>query len=652
MNVASVDRVSKSYGERVLFQEIGFTINDDDKIGIIGVNGTGKSTLLKIIAGQETTETGQVTYMKSIRIEYLSQNPDFDFDATILEQVFKGTSEAMQTIQNYEMTVEQVEEDPENVELQEKLMHLTTRMKDLDLWDYESQVKTILTKLGVPHFDKKIGQLSGGQRKRVALAAALIAPCDLLILDEPTNHMDNSTIDWLEKYLKNRSGALLMITHDRYFLDRVVNKTIELDKSKLYTYSGNYTEFIEKKLERQEREVSIERKRMNLYRNELAWIRRGAKARTTKQKARIMRFEEIKDAKVSFDDTKLDISVANTRLGNKTIEIDHISKRFGDLKVLDDFSYIVLRNDRVGIIGDNGRGKSTLLNLIVKRMEPDSGTVDMGTTVKIGYFSQESAEMDEKLRAIDYIKETAEFITRADGSYLSASQLMETFLFTGEMQYTPIGRLSGGERRRLFLLKTLMEEPNILILDEPTNDLDIDTLKVLEDYLDSFGGAVLCVSHDRYFLDRTCQKIIAFSENGQTKIYLGNYSDYLELVEEENDVKVAEEEIIKQSKKNIRQSLDTSKTMSAAFGEGNSEESQAVSKDAQKTKLTYKERLEKESIQSEIDTLEARLNEITRLMHENQSDYTLLNQLTEETELLEMELLEKLERQEYLMQYP
>jgi len=631
MNVASVERVSKSYGEKVLFSEIGFTINDDDKIGIIGINGTGKSTLLKIIAGLETTETGQVTYMKGIRIEYLSQNPDFDFEATILEQVFRGSSESMKTIREYEMTLEHVEENEQDTVLQDKLMHLTTKMKDLDLWDYESQVKTILTKLGIPHFDKKIGQLSGGQRKRVALAAALIAPCDLLILDEPTNHMDNGTIDWLEKYLKNRSGALLMITHDRYFLDRVVNKTIELDKSKLFTYSGNYTEFIEKKIERQEREVSIERKRMNLYRNELAWIRRGAKARTTKQKARIMRFDDIKEAKVNLVEEKMDISVANTRLGNKTIEIDHVSKSFGTLKVVDDFTYIVLRNDRVGIIGDNGRGKSTLLNIMVKKLDPDAGTVDIGTTVKIGYFSQESEAMDEKLRAIDYIKETAEFITRADGSYLSASQLMETFLFSGEMQYTPIGRLSGGERRRLYLLKTLMEEPNILILDEPTNDLDIDTLKVLEDYLDSFGGAVISVSHDRYFLDRTCQKIIAFYENGQTKVYLGNYSDYLELFQEEAELKLAEDNKIK-VQRNAVQKESTS--------DGHP--------DVQKTKLTYKERLELESIQSEIDELEARLNEIDKLMKVHQSDYTLLEKLTEEIESTEMLLLEKLERQEYL----
>jgi ABC transport system ATP-binding/permease protein len=639
MNVASIERVSKSYGEKVLFDEIGFTINDEDKIGVIGVNGTGKSTLLKIISGQETSETGQITYMKGVRIEYLSQNPDFDFDATILEQIFRGTSEAMQTIRGYEMTLELVEEKPDEVSLQEKLIHLTTKMKDLNLWDYESQVKTILTKLGIPHFDKKIGHLSGGQRKRVALAAALIAPCDLLILDEPTNHMDNGTIDWLEKYLRNRSGALLMITHDRYFLDRVVNKTIELDKGKLFTYSGNYTEFIEKKIERQERDVSIERKRMNLYRTELAWIRRGAKARTTKQKARIMRFEDIKEAKVNLNEAKIDISVANSRLGNKTIEIEHISKQYGELKVVDDFSYIVLRNDRVGIIGDNGRGKSTLLNLIVKRLEPDSGTVDIGTTVKIGYFSQESAEMDEKLRAIDYIKETAEFITRADGSYLSASQLMETFLFSGEMQYTLIGRLSGGERRRLFLLKILMEEPNILILDEPTNDLDIDTLKVLEDYLDSFGGAVISVSHDRYFLDRTCQKIIAFYENGETRLYLGNYSDYLELVQEEDEAKVILEQQMKAEL--------------AKVAKRNEKGIDIEAKDIlqQKVKLTYKERLELESIQGEIDQLEAQLNEINQRMKTNQSNYALLEALTKETDEAEQLLLDKLERQEYLLSF-
>lgn len=631
MNILTVEKLAKAYGEKVLFEDTTFTINSEDKIGLIGVNGTGKSTLLKIIDQSETPDSGSINYMKGARIEYLNQNQEFDLEATILEQVFKGNSKEMQTIRKYEETLEAIEENPNDEQLQSDLMDLSAGMKDLDLWDYESQVKTILTKLGIHHFHKKVGQLSGGQKKRVALATALITPCDLLILDEPTNHMDNSTIDWLESFLSSRSGALLMVTHDRYFLDRVVNKTIELDKGTLYTYSGNYSEFIEKKLERQELEHSIERKRANLYRRELAWIRRGAKARSTKQKARIQRFEETRDAKVDLNVDEIEISVGNARLGNKIVEVNNVSKSYGNLTVVKDYTYTLLRDDRIGIIGDNGMGKSTLLNLIVGKLKPDSGYVEMGSTVKIGYFSQESEDMDESLKAIDYIKETAEYIKSASGDLISASKLMETFLFEGDMQYTLINRLSGGERRRLYLLKILMGEPNILILDEPTNDLDIDTLKVLESYIDNFGGAVISVSHDRYFLDRTANRIFAFQGQGVIKEFMGNYTDYLEASKTD---KVG---LTLKASVTDDQASDTPKVKQGK-----------VKEVVKHPKLTFKENMEFETIDQEVEDLEAKLTEIEEGIANSGSDYTLLQELTDQNEEVEMELLEKLERQEFL----
>ena len=631
MNILTIEKLAKSYGEKVLFEDTNLTINSEDKIGLIGVNGTGKSTLLKIINRSETPDSGSINYMKGARIEYLNQNQEFDLEATILEQVFKGNSKEMQTIRKYEETLEAIEVSPEDESLQNSLMDLSAAMKDLDLWDYESQVKTILTKLGIHHFHKKVGELSGGQKKRVALATALITPCDLLILDEPTNHMDNSTIDWLESFLANRAGALLMVTHDRYFLDRVVNKTIELDKGTLYTYSGNYSEFIEKKLERQELEHSIERKRANLYRRELAWIRRGAKARSTKQKARIQRFEDTRDAKMDLDVDEIEISVGNARLGNKIVEVNNVSKSYGNLTVVKDYTYTLLRDDRIGIIGDNGMGKSTLLNLIVGKLKPDTGNVDMGSTVKIGYFSQESEDMDESLKAIDYIKETAEYIRAENGDLISASKLMETFLFEGDMQYTLINRLSGGERRRLYLLKILIGEPNILILDEPTNDLDIDTLKVLESYIDNFGGAVISVSHDRYFLDRTAHRIFAFQGQGLIKEFMGNYTDYLEASKEEK----------------------VGHTLKASVTDGN-EVATAKAKQgkvkqvAKNPKLTFKEKMEFDTIDGEVEALEAKLTEIEEGIASSGSNYTLLQELTDQNEEVEIELLEKLERQEFL----
>lgn len=646
MNILTTEGISKSYGIRTLFQDINITITDEQKIGLIGINGTGKSTFLRVLAGSEAPDTGSVTIMKGAKIEILSQNPEFVEEATILEQVFHGESKEINTIRAYEEALEQVMSEPENEKFQTALMTLSEEMKLGDLWDFESQVKTILTKLGVHDFTRKMGQLSGGQRKRIALAAALITPCDLLILDEPTNHMDNSTIDWLENFLKNRHGALLMITHDRYFLDRVVNQTIELDDSNLYTYAGNYTEFIEKKLERREQLVAFEKKRQNLYRTELKWIRRGVQGRGTKQNARVQRFEILKDAKVDLSDDELDVCIRGSRLGNKIIEIEKINKSYGDLQVVKDFSYTLLREDRIGIIGDNGMGKSTLLKLIVGGLNPDSGIVEIGQTVKIGYFSQESEEMDLNMSAIDYIKETAEYRTTTRGKYLSAAQLMETFLFTSKMQYTQIERLSGGEKRRLFLLKILMDEPNILILDEPTNDLDIDTLKVLENYMDSFEGPVITVSHDRYFLDRTCDKIFAFSQGGQIDYYPGNYTDYRLRIEEEN---VKSGNLTSNNLRKVNASVGQAKGTRTTSEEINkSKQQQKQGGQPTKRKFTYKEKLEFEKIYDEIELLEKRLEDIEKSLTENSSNYTKLEQLNEENEEVEMALLEKLERQEYL----
>lgn len=627
MNIVSVENISKSYSEKALFNSISISIDDHDKIGLIGVNGTGKSTLLKIIAGIETKDSGIINTPKGVKIEYLSQDPEFHGDLTVLEHVFKADSPSINVIREYEETLLSISKDSNNIKLQNRLTLLSGRMDSLNAWELESQAKTILTKLGIPNFDSKISTLSGGLKKRIALATSLITPCDLLILDEPTNHMDNRTIDWLENYLENRKGALLMVTHDRYFLDKIVNKTIELDNGNIYTYSGNYTEFIEKKIERKSLETTVERKLQSLYKKELEWIRKGAKARTTKQKARIQRFETLEESKRDVDESNIEISVGSTRLGKKIIEINNISKSFEEKIIIKDFTYTLLRDDIIGIIGDNGMGKSTLLNLLYGKLSPDNGNIDIGTTVKIGYFSQESEDMNKDLRAIEYIKEGAEFITAGNGNKISASQMMETFLFTADMQWTYIHKLSGGERRRLYLLRILMEAPNVLMLDEPTNDLDIDTLNILESYIDDFNGAVITVSHDRYFLDRICTKIFSFEGNGKIVEHTGNYSDFVHYRNEylEPIVKVNKIKNNKVQEKN-----------------GNSE------KNNLKRKFSYKENLEFETIDSEIEALENRITDIESEINKHLSDFVKLQELITEKECIEEELLYKMERWEHL----
>lgn len=484
MNLITIENIIKNYGDKNLLNSISLGINEGDKIGLIGLNGTGKSTLLKIIAGVEQEDSGTIIKGNKVRIEYLSQNPEYNFESTVLQQVFKGNSEEMALLREYEEVLEKV--NLGDLDLSNKLISLQSKIDNLNLWQLESEAKTVLTKLGIFEFNKKIGQLSGGQRKRVALASALITPCELLILDEPTNHMDSDTIQWLEEYLNARKGALFMITHDRYFLDRVTNRIIELNNGNLYFYEGNYSTFLEKKVEREELEEAAQRKRESLYRKEYAWIKRGAKARSTKQKARIDRFEKLKEEMVVTKEDDLKLSVVGSRLGNKIIELKDINKSY-ETKVIKDFSYILLKNDRIGIVGPNGAGKTTLMKIVSGEINADSGILEVGETVKIGFFSQENYHLDENMRVIEYIREIGEFLPLANGEKISASQMLERFLFTPEKQYTYIGKLSGGEKRRLYLLKVLMGAPNVLLFDEPTNDLDITTLTILEDSSNNYS---------------------------------------------------------------------------------------------------------------------------------------------------------------------
>ncbi|MBC3804668.1 ATP-binding cassette domain-containing protein [Acetobacterium fimetarium] len=622
MNIASIENLKKSYGVKALFNNVSFNISDTDKIGVIGVNGSGKTSLLKIIGSLDTPDAGEVKFFGSKRVEILPQDPDLDPEMTVLDQVFCANSPEMNLVRDYEATLMALEQSPEDASLQQRSLSLSQMIDDKNLWNLKSQVETILSQLGIPDYGKRIGHLSGGQRKRVALAAALLTPCDLLILDEPTNHLDNDTIAWLENYLQNRRGALLMVTHDRYFLDRVVNRTIELDKGNLYEYTGNYSAFLEQKSNRKEAQTAIEEKRQNLFRRELAWIRRGARARTTKQKARIQRFEEIKDRATDLSETELEISVGFTRLGKKVIEIDHLKKSFGAHTIIDDFSVILGQNERIGIIGKNGRGKSTLLNLIAGKIKPDSGTIAIGETVKLGYFSQESEDMDLSLRCIDYIREKAEFMENSRGETVTAAQMMELFLFDRNSQWVYISELSGGERRRLYLLGILIMAPNVLLFDEPTNDLDIETLTILESYLDDFQGSVLIVSHDRYFLDRTCEQIYSFDGNGIITTQTGNYSDYIQ----KHPLNLGEKE--RPVNKIAKPKADKPKV--------------------RKPGLTYREKKEQESLQAALETKEQRLDDINLQMAAATSDYTTLQELSEEMASLEDEILGIMERLEEL----
>lgn len=596
MNLLTIEHLTKSYTERLLFDDTSFSINEGDKIGLIGINGTGKSTLLKIAAGLEEPDLGTVVRGRNLYIRYLPQNPVFEPQLTVLECVIKEN------------------EGHEHV------------------WDLEGQAKNMLTRLGVPEYDAVISTLSGGQKKRVALASVLLSAADLLVLDEPTNHLDSSMADWLEDYLKKFRGALLMITHDRYFLDSVSNRIVELDKGKLYSYQAGYSGYLELKEERMAMEQASERKRRSILRTELEWIRRGARARSTKQKGRIQRFEELSARKGPEEDGDVEMNSLTSRLGRTTVEVSHLNKSYGDKVLLRDFTYIFLKNDRIGIIGPNGSGKSTLMKMIAGLVQPDSGETVIGQTVRMGYFSQENEEMDDSLKVIDYIKNVAEYVKTPDGM-VSASQMLEQFLFPSSMQYTLIGKLSGGEKRRLCLLHILMGAPNVLLLDEPTNDLDIRTLTILEDYLDHFQGIVIAVSHDRYFLDRVVRRIFAFEGDGAVKQYEGGYTDYQAALEERGQ---GQEE----------------STAAKAGAEDQSQPNRKNWKEGQpretKLKFTYKEQREWETIEETIAALEEEVAELEGEILQAASDYSRLNRLMQEKEEKEAQLEEKMERWMYL----
>ena len=617
MNILSILNLKKSYGEKTLFQNVNFTIDSHDKVGVIGVNGTGKSSLLRILAGKGQPDAGTINHFGKIRIEYLAQTPELDPTSTVIEQVFKADTPELNLMRDYESTLAAQEQQASDSNLQKHLLALTDRIDALHLWNLKSQIETILTQLGITTFNKTISTLSGGQRKRVALASVLLSPCDLLILDEPTNHLDNVSIDWLESELKSRSGALLMVTHDRYFLDRVVQKTFELDNGTLYEYSGNYSEFVEKKAARQVFSTAIEQKRQNLYRRELAWMRRGARARTTKQKARIQRFDTIKNAEVQISDDILNINVGFTRLGKQVIKLDNITKNFDTFSAINTFSYLLGANSRIGIIGKNGSGKTTLLNIIAGKIKPDFGTITIGDTVKLGYFSQENEDMDLNLRAIEYIREGAETTQNSMGETITAAQMMELFLFDRNAQWIRISELSGGERRRLYLLRILMMAPNVLLLDEPTNDLDIDTLKILENYLDEFKGTVLTVSHDRYFLDRICHTIFSFQSPGHIITQTGNYSDFIH----KHSLTPTPSKAVKPTEK-YKPQHDS------------------------KPRLTWKEQQAYKTIDFDIDKMENQLDAISTEMAAATSDYTRLQTLSEEQAMLEEKLLDTMEKKE------
>lgn len=588
MNILNVEKVSKTYGEKELFNNISLGINSGDKIGLIGVNGTGKSTLLKIIAGIEEPDEGQVVKGKGIELAYLAQTPLYYDNENVLEYVMRGKHA-----------------------------------------DSQPKAKEILNKLGITNHGAMMNILSGGQKKRAALARTLVEPARLLILDEPTNHLDNDMVLWLEQFIKNFKGELIMVTHDRYFLDNVTNRIVELDKASLYSYDTNYSGFLELKTQREEMERATEAKRQNILRKELAWIRRGCQARSTKQQARIDRFEDMKEAskqaRARFDKQLMDMNSVSSRLGRKTVELHNICKSFGERTIIDDFTYIFLRDDRIGIVGDNGCGKSTLMKIIAGQLEPDSGSVEVGETVRIGYFMQENEPLDDSLTVLEFVRSIGEYVTTADGK-ATASQMCEKFLFTPKQQWTPISKLSGGEKRRLYLLSVLMSAPNVLILDEPTNDLDIETLEILEEYLDGFAGIVITVSHDRYFLDRVVDRIFAFEAGGHLTQYEGGYTDY-------RDKCVS-------SIYNVESNGTSDAPKSKAAGQVK----KAYNSHENKIKFTYMEQKEYETIDDDIEELETKVSELDDEIAKNATSYSKLAELTKEKEDVERQLEEKMER--------
>ena len=635
----TLENFTKSYGEKTLFSGVDFSIDDGERVGIVGVNGTGKSTFLKAVAGLTPVDDGTRVERRGLRMEMLAQDKVFAPENTVLMEVFRGTSPLMQALRDYELALRAAEERPDDRNVQQVLAKCSAAIDAAEGWQLESEAKTVLTQLGITDFAAPVGTLSGGEQKRLALATALVQPCDLLLLDEPTNHLDSETIAWLETYLSGRKGALLMVAHDRYFLDRTATKILELDKGHAYTYTGNYSDFLAQTAARIEREQASEAKRQNFLRNELKWLRRGAQARSTKQKARIERYEEVKAQTPDLDRSTVEIGLAGSRLGRTVIELDHVHYEVDGQTIVKDFSYTVLRHDRVAILGRNGTGKTTLLDIIAGRLAPTSGTVKIGQTVKIGYFTQKAVEMDERLRAIEYIEEAAHTITLADGSTISASQLMERFLFPGSLQWTPIARLSGGEKRRLYLLRILMESPNVLLLDEPTNDLDLETMAVLESFIDDFNGAILIVSHDRFFVDRLADKSFVYEPGGELRMYPGGYSYYKEK-EAEEQAEAAAAEAQKPAARKPAAAERTAEAAPAANG--------AAGQSARPKKLTFKEQKEYAEIEDIIASKEGELKATELLMQQNASDYGKLADLTKDQQRLQEELDHLMERWAYL----
>lgn len=592
MNLLTMEHIIKSYTDRILLNDIGFSISEDEKIGVIGINGMGKSTLLKVAAGIEPYDSGKISMRSQVKICYLPQTPVFESGTTVLKAAVEGN------------------------------------IDELNQWTVEADAKAMLNQLGFTEYDEKIEHMSGGQKKRIALVNALLTSADILVLDEPTNHLDNAMSEWLEEYLIQFRGAVLMVTHDRYFLDRVVNRIVEVDNGKLYSYPGNYSEFVRLKEERQNMALATERKRKSLLRTELEWLSRGARARSTKQKAHIDRIKAMQEIQDIQEEKRVSMSSVASRMGNKTIELSDISKSYGERILIKDYNYIFLKNDRIGIIGPNGCGKTTLLKIINGIIRSDTGTVEMGQTIRVGYFSQENEYMDDSEKVIDYVKEVGEYITTPEGK-ITASQMLENFLFDGAMQWSRIEKLSGGEKRRLYLLRVLMSSPNVLILDEPTNDLDIQTLTILEDYLDRFDGIIIIVSHDRYFLDRTVNRIFSFEGEGEIRQFEGGYSDYL-----------------------IRKELEAVPEEKVSAGKAEKADKDA-NKDAwkqheKKIRFTYKEQKEFESIDDDIAELEGKIEKLDQEIAQNVTNSARLNDLLKEKEQAEQALDEKMDRWVYL----
>lgn len=630
MSIFTLQSVRKDFGIKEILKDANFSLGATDKVGLIGTNGSGKSTLLKMIAGLEPVDNGQILVNSGVRIVYLPQQPEVDEARTVLEQVFADSGERMRLVREYEDVSDRLARGDGNAEqLMARLSSITQRMDATGAWELETQAKIVLSKLGIEDFSAKVGNLSGGYRKRIALATALLSEPDVLLMDEPTNHLDALSVEWLQSYLNRYRGALLLITHDRYFLDRVTNRILEIDRGELYTYDGNYSYYLEKKAEAEDVEANSQRKHRGVLRRELEWLKRGPKARSTKQKARIDRIRDMQTREFKQVQGKVDISTAGRRIGKKVIELNEICKAYDNRVLIKDFTYEFNPEDRVGVIGGNGTGKSTLMNIITGRVEPDAGTVEIGSTIHIGYFDQHSEDLalNPNQRVIEYLKDVAELVKTADGSIITASQMLERFLFSANQQYAPINKLSGGEKRRLFLLRVLMSAPNVLILDEPTNDLDVQTLAVLEEYLEDFNGCVIVVSHDRYFLDRTVDTIFAIEAGGTIRQYPGNYSVYLDYREEASEESTKPSEPKPEKKDQIPVASPNGQTATKP------------------RRLSYKEKRELEQLEIQIPQLEAEKEEVEKTLYENPpTDFTEMQALTEKLAHLEQVIESSTER--------